>query len=242
MNENKKSYYAIIPANVRYDESLTPNAKLLYGEITALCNEKGYCWAGNSYFANLYGVSNKSVSNWINQLVDRGYLTSEMNYKEGSKEVLNRYLRIATPMEENFHTYGRKVHDPMEEKVKDNNTTNNTLNNTSNNKSKTDSKLSDTDLKDDFEELWKIYPNKKGKQKAFTSYKKAIKEGTAKEAIKQGIESYNQEIDLKRTEKRFIKHGSTWFSNKGWEDEYDTGKQVDKEPDMDWLSTDNIFG
>lgn len=107
---------------------------------------------------------------------------------------------------------------------------------------KNDSKLSDTDLKDDFEELWKIYPNKKGKQKAFTSYKKAIKEGTAKEAIKQGIESYNQEIDLKRTEKRFIKHGSTWFSNKGWEDEYDTGKQIEKEPDMEWLSTDNIFG
>ena len=24
--ENKKSYYAIIPANVRYDERLTPNA------------------------------------------------------------------------------------------------------------------------------------------------------------------------------------------------------------------------
>ena len=46
-----KSYYAIIPANVRYDRRLTANAKLLYGEITALCNEKVYCWERNSYFS-----------------------------------------------------------------------------------------------------------------------------------------------------------------------------------------------
>ena len=47
------NYYAIIPSNVRYSD-LKPNAKLLYGEITALSNKHGFCFASNKYFANLY--------------------------------------------------------------------------------------------------------------------------------------------------------------------------------------------
>ena len=70
MKKDYPSYYAIIPANVRYDKKLTPNAKLLYSEITALCNKKGYCWSTNKYFAELYDVSNTSISKWISSLVD----------------------------------------------------------------------------------------------------------------------------------------------------------------------------
>ncbi len=126
-DEIKRSYYAIIPANVRYDEDITPNAKLLYGEITALCNERGYCWATNEYFASLYHVSKISVSNWIKQLIGKGYLHSEIIYKEGTKQILNRYLRILyEPIKENFNT-------PIKENFKDNNTV---LNTTVNNKKK----------------------------------------------------------------------------------------------------------
>jgi uncharacterized phage protein (TIGR02220 family) len=126
--DNKKSYYAIIPANVRYDERLTPNAKLLYGEITALCNEKGYCWANNEYFASLYCVSKVSVSKWIQSLIEFGYIESKLNYVEGSKQIFNRYLSlVGYPIKENFNT-------PIKEKFNDNNTViNNTINNTNNN-------------------------------------------------------------------------------------------------------------
>ena len=94
MTESKKSYYAVIPANVRYDESLPPNAKLLYGEITALCNAEGYCWASNKYFANLYGVSISSVKRWIKALIDRGYITSKLIYKDGGSEIDMRWVQI----------------------------------------------------------------------------------------------------------------------------------------------------
>ena len=89
---SKVSYYAIIPANVRYDKNVCPNAKLLYGEITALCNQKGFCKENNSHFSSLYGVSNTSVSKWIKQLADSGYIESRIMYKMGTKEVIGRVL------------------------------------------------------------------------------------------------------------------------------------------------------
>ena len=134
METVQKSYYAIIPANVRYDTDLPANAKLLYGEITALCNEKGYCWAGNEYFASLYKVSKTSVSKWISKLIEQGYITSEIIYREGSKEILHRYLRIVNdPIQEKLKRSTTKLKEPVEEKLKDNNTVNNTSNNTNNN-------------------------------------------------------------------------------------------------------------
>lgn len=137
MEEQQKAYYAIIPANVRYDKDLVPNAKLLYGEITALCNEKGYCWATNQYFAELYNVSDRTIKNWISQLTDKGYIQRSVKYREGTKEIEQRKLFIGR--ENNFTTLGNYVPDPREnnfttpseKKFPVNNTSiNNTFNNT----------------------------------------------------------------------------------------------------------------
>ena len=124
MEETKKSYYAIIPANVRYAK-ITPNAKLLYGEITALCNEKGYCWATNDYFANLYEVSKRSISLWIKELTDNNFVNSKLIYKENSKEIERRILTIV-PMEKNFHTSSQNFLEGIEKNFQENNTLNNT--------------------------------------------------------------------------------------------------------------------
>lgn len=69
MNENDiTSYYAVIPATVRYNKQLKSSEKLLYAEITALTNKYGYCYAKNKYFASLYNVTIETVSRWIADL------------------------------------------------------------------------------------------------------------------------------------------------------------------------------
>ena len=68
------NYYSILPARVRYDRDISPNAKLLFSELTVLCDKEGFCWASNGYFAKLYGVDKITVSRWINQLKKKGYI------------------------------------------------------------------------------------------------------------------------------------------------------------------------
>lgn len=116
--ELKKSYYAIIPAEVRYDEELPPNAKLLYGEITSLCNEKGYCWATNQYFADLYKVSKITVSRWISTLYKKGYIAVETLYKEGTKEIIGRHLYIVnTPINKNVKDNNKVINTKINNKL-----------------------------------------------------------------------------------------------------------------------------
>lgn len=90
----KPNYYAVIPAEVRYSKKLTPNAKLLYAEITALCNMNGKCTASTQYFCRLYEVSRASIQNWLRLLEKNGYITRDVKYRQGSKEILSRSIKL----------------------------------------------------------------------------------------------------------------------------------------------------
>ena len=83
------------------------------------------------------------------------------------------------------------------------------------------SSTDDKTLTDRFESIWKDYPRKEGKKKAFASYKRALKNGVTDEEIMEGLEKYNQYIKKEKTDRKYIAHGSTWFNENRWQDEYD---------------------
>lgn len=101
-SEKRTSEYIVIPAKVRFDKTLPAAAKLLYGEIAALCNnEKGYCWANNEYFMDLFDCGASTVSRWITMLAAAGYITVSLIRDE--KDVITGrriYIAIETEMPE----------------------------------------------------------------------------------------------------------------------------------------------
>ena len=138
MEENKPSYYSILPATVRYDNDLNASTKILYAEITSLCSKHGFAYPKNNYFANLYNVSEKSISRWINVLKSKGYIYIKHQYKKGTKCVEKRIISLSEETineisdyycenhenggDKNVHTWGQKCPWGMDKNVQDNNT------------------------------------------------------------------------------------------------------------------------
>lgn len=144
------NYFSVLPAEVRYDNDLCPNAKLLYSEITCLCNKNGYCESSNDYFANLYKTTKETISRWISQLKKKKYIDVLFYKPNPEKNETKRILSIgnnpllnvinnsnerqeekADPLDEKINTpLDENVKGPHDKKVKHNNIK---LNNSSNN-------------------------------------------------------------------------------------------------------------
>ena len=106
------NYFAVIPANVRYDKNLSSSEKLFYSEIAALAQRDGRCWASRRYFANLYNVDEKTISRWTTKLAEKGYIEVRV-IRNAQNVILRRNITL------------KVFHSPTDKNVPDNNTSNN---------------------------------------------------------------------------------------------------------------------
>ncbi|WP_285005067.1 helix-turn-helix domain-containing protein [Lactococcus formosensis] len=221
--EQSTKFFNQIPVPIIEAEDLNDFEKLLFSEIYTMANSYGSIFPSNAYLATRYGKTKVTISNTLRKLQEKGYI--DLEYRYSGKEIDKRFIypclnKLNGGIKENFNTPKRKLKEGIKENFKDNISSNKSINKSFNNIS--DKSDKESDLENRFSLLWKMYPNKKGKPKAFTAYKKAVKSGVTDKEIQTGIENYLAEISAKGTSKDYIKHGSTWFNGKGWEDDYDT--------------------
>lgn len=196
------NYYAIIPASVRYDKKLKPNAKLLYGEITALCNQEGFCWADNTYFSRLYEVDRMTISRWISQLINSGYLKIQHFPENGNTRKIfieNLLTKKSKGIDKKVTTLLTKKSIGIDEKVNpiyENITINNTMNREGNSLA-----FFEVNFPSDYERLMMQY---KSKINDFVKFSELF-EATV---LQEGLEFKRNVI-----EGRFVKYARNWISN-----------------------------
>lgn len=216
---------------------------LIYALIRGYSNGPNqYCTCDQEYIAHWCGVSSRQVRKLIAVLEEKGLVVKETLTPDFKSAPRYRYKAIRPKKQSqeeaeklpeqssggvNDHrnkvpvTGGTKFRLSPEQSS---GTTSNNINNNINNNIKENKKRkSEEELRQDFEELWKLYPRKRGKEPAFKHYKKAIKEGATNEEIRQGILNFIEDIRKNKTEERFIPYGSSYFCEKSWTDDLSSG-------------------
>lgn len=237
--EDKPNYYSVIPASVRYDNELKPNEKLLYGEITSLTNKNNECWAKNNYFASLYDVDTSTISRWISHLKEKGYIEVKIVYKENTKEIEKRIIKIiGIPINQSFNTYlpnnqevlnekskgyTQKSQEGIDKKIKENNTS---INNTSINIKEI--------YKEKFDVFWKEYPKKINKFKTEEWFKKNNPNDNLFNLIITKLKKFKDSSDWKKDNGKYIPYPTTWLNQKRWEDDIISENTIAKYSDEWW--------
>ncbi|KRK70208.1 hypothetical protein [Lacticaseibacillus nasuensis] len=113
-----------------------------------------------------------------------------------------------------------------------------------------DNTITSKQLADDFDKLWNLYPRKEGKKPAFAAYKRAMTRKAnpaTNKQIQNGIVAYCKELEAAGTDKRFVKQGSTFFSQEAWQDYTAIAEQQEAvkpkfDPDQWVLDTFSVYG
>jgi hypothetical protein len=114
MDRNFKGVW--IPKEIWESKTLTLQEKVFFVEIDSLDSSERGCYANNHYFADFFGISKTRVSLVIKSLIEKGFITSTINIKEGNKRILKGSLI--------------KVKGGLKQKLIHSNTISNTVSNT----------------------------------------------------------------------------------------------------------------
>lgn len=206
LRKNKVSDYTVIDNGIFKDKTLSMKAKGLLCQMLSLPDNWEYSIAG---LTTLVNDGESAVRSTLKELQDAGYFHREQVRKDG-KIAKIEYVISEVKNCENLVVENLKQENLIQENQGQLNTnTNKRLNSSSKKRIHTE-----------FDFLWSMYPRKQGKDKALGYYEKARREGATFEEVERGIRAYLEYINAENVEQRYVKQGSTFFSQKAWLDDW----------------------
>ncbi|UNL42289.1 helix-turn-helix domain-containing protein, partial [Ligilactobacillus agilis] len=105
--KREANYPITIPAKVRFDLRLTANEKLLYGELYTFGGMARTFKVSNQHLADLYHVTVRSISTWLNKLVRCGYI--EIDKSLDKNERIISFVEGVDPLDRDGYLYDEEV-------------------------------------------------------------------------------------------------------------------------------------
>jgi len=223
-------YTAVLPPMVRYDEKLSDKAKLIFCEIMAMTDTRGYCWATNRYLAELLRVHKNSVPRLVKELADRGYVRTEI-IEGGSGANKERRIFVNDLALSTRHPINATVNTPINAAV------NTPINASVNQNDKReeqppynppkggrarDHKKTPDYRPEDFEKLWSWYPGDPDRHAKRGNRQRAIRAWDKLSPSPELIETMAEALARQARSDEWregigIPHLSTYLNGAGWE-------------------------
>lgn len=237
MPEVRRSYWAQLPSEVRYSEELSSTAKLLYAELSALIGEDGYCWATNTYFAGVLGVSERTISRMISQMEAAGFIRCEMAATDNGSErriYAGAFFPGKGGIDKNVYTprggldkiveggLDKNVH-PNSSRLYIHDNTNPPIVPPEGGNARADSKKSRRTVStptwkpERFEKFWKAYPNGAGRKAAVRAWDKLKPDDALLVVMARTLE---KDMRSEQWGRGIIPRASTWLNSEPWNDDY----------------------
>lgn len=213
----KPAFWAVLPAAVRYDEELPPNAKLLYAEISSLTDRRGYCYASNEYFMKVFSLSERTVQNLLNALKRGGYVRiTDGSGGSGRRKIFAGLNPLLDNPAENCGVTPQKFA-PNPAK----NCTQTSIENKKENNPPKAPQGAGADIwdKEAWDRFWAIYPRKVDKAKAIRAWNKLKADRKLMQIMSAALKAQRASEEWRRDNGRAIPYPSTWLNNRRWEDE-----------------------
>ncbi len=189
--------------------------------------EDGFCWRTAQEIEDELGITKRQQMTAIEKLEEAGLIETKTTYIQGTMTRCKHFLVKVDLGDET----------PLSESDEMCITESNKMSLSESNEMSLSTLINNQTIiikhnnNDDFEEVWKEYPRKQGKEKAYKAFLRAIKSGVSKDTIAQGIRAYKAYIASNKIEAKYIKMGSTWFNGQCWDDDY--GTRVNHDPELD---------
>ena len=222
LSTEKPGFWAVIPAAVRYDPTLPPSAKLLYAEISALTDKRGFCWASNEYFEQLYGLSERTIARLLRALETAGLV--RIIDGQGGKARRKIYAGVNPLGSEGEGAYPDKNVGVTLTKMSgppDKNVTHNSIENKKENNPPKAPQGAEAEIWDKpaWDRFWAMYPRKVDKAKAIRAWNRLKADRKLMQTMSAALKAQRASEEWRRDNGRAIPYPSTWLNNRRWEDE-----------------------
>lgn len=100
--ENRGFKGVWIPDRLYLTREFTPNEKFVLIEIYSLTRKDRLCYATNKHFSDFVGLSESAIKKMMTKFEKLGYISRTIEYKNGSKEIIRRFIKLTNKFYESF--------------------------------------------------------------------------------------------------------------------------------------------